>query len=198
MTSDPWVQLATWCPSAEPFNQAIQCAPSMGDAAHNRIWRFSLLAWVALVAIPTVVVSVAWMLGITTDSSVPNVFDLAILFIFMLPVPAAIVVFALLVPLAIATDRTLRGRTPRLLNITLGGALGVAAFTLFFAASALLQIPTPFTPRRMIAGGVSLNTLYGILAPPQTTPLLTPLAVVVSGMLVGLGLRHRAAPVRPA
>lgn len=170
----------------------------MGPDRHHRIWAFSLLAWLALVVIPTTVVSVAWMLGISTDSSVPNVFDLAILFIFMLPAPAAIVVFALLVPLAIATDRTLRGRTPRLLNITVGGALGVAAFTLFVVGSALLQIPTPFTPRRMIAGGVSLNTLYGILAAPQTTLLLTPLAVVVSGMLVGLGLRHRAATIRPA
>ena len=168
----------------------------MAAETHHRIWAFSLLAWVALVVIPTTVVSVAWMLGITTDSSVPNVFDLAILFLFMLPVPAALVVFALLVPLAIAADRSLRGRTPRLLNIILGGALGVAAFTLFFVGSALLQIPTPFTPRRMIAGGVSLNTLYGIVA-PQATPLLTPLAVVVSGMLVGLGLRHRAATVRP-
>jgi hypothetical protein len=146
----------------------------MGDGTHHRIWAFSLLAWVALVVIPTTVVSVAWMLGITTDSSVPNVFDLAILFLVMMPAPAAIVVFALLVPLAIATDRRLRARTPRLLNITLGGALGVAAFMLFFVGSALLQIPTPFTPRRMIAGGASLDTLYGILAAPQTTPLLTP------------------------
>ena len=151
-----------------------------------------------MVAIPTAVVSTLWMLGIATDSSVPNVFDLAILFIFMLPTPAAIVVFALLVPLAMAADRALRGRTPRLLNIMLGGALGVAAFTLFFVGSALLQIPTPFTPRRMIAGGVSLDTLYGIVAAPQTIPLLTPIAVVVSGMLVGLGLWHRSAIIRSA
>ena len=164
----------------------------------HRIWAFSFLAWAAMVAIPTAVVSMLWILGISTDSSVPNIFDLAILFIFMLPVPAAIVVFALLVPLAIATDRALRGRTPRLMNITLGGALGVAAFTTFVVGSALLHIPTPLTPRGMIAGGLSLNTLYGILAAPHTTPLLTPLAVVVSGMLVGLGLWHRSAIIRSA
>lgn len=169
----------------------------MGDGTHHRIWAFSLSAWAALVVIPTAFISISWMLGGPgRDSSVPNVFDL-FPFAFFFMVPAAIVVFALLVPLAISTDRMLRGRTPRLLNIILGGALGVAAFTLFFGGSALLQIPTPFTPRRMIAGGVSLNTLYGILVAPQATPLLTPLAVVVSGMLVGLGLRHRAATVRP-
>ena len=170
----------------------------MGDETHHRIWAFSLLAWVALVVMPTAFISISWMLGGPgRDSSVPNVFDL-FPFAFFFMVPAAILVFALLVPLAIATDRTLRGRTPRLLNIALGGALGVAAFTLFFLGSALLQIPTPFSSRRMIADGVSLNTLYGILAAPQTAPLLTPLAVVAGGMLVGLGLRHRAASARSA
>lgn len=169
----------------------------MADKPRHRVWAFSLLAWAALVAIPTTVVSVAWMLGISTDSSVPNVFDLAMLFIFMLPVPAAIVVFALLVPLAIATDHALRGRTTRLINIVLGAALGVAAFGLYFVGSALLQFPTPFTPRRMIAGGASLNTLlHRTLAEPQTAAILA--FFVVSGMLVGLGLRHRAAAVRPA
>ncbi|HET9362060.1 MAG TPA: hypothetical protein VFO58_20050 [Vicinamibacterales bacterium] len=142
----------------------------------------------ALVAIPTAVVSISWMLGITRDSSVPNVFDLAILFIFMLPVPAAIAVFALLAPLAITTDHVLRGRTTRLINVVLGAALGVAAYTLYFAGSALLRLPTPFTPRRMIADGASLDTLYRILTAPQTAGILA--FFVVSGMLVGLGLRR--------
>jgi hypothetical protein len=150
---------------------------------------------VALVAIPTAAVSISWMLGISRDSSVPNVFDVAILFIFMLPVPTAIAVFALLAPLAIATDRVLRGRTTRPVNVVLGAALGVAAFTLYFAGSALLQLPTPFTPRRMIADGASLDTLYRFLTAPQTPFLLAQTAViltsfVVSGMFVGLGLRR--------
>ena len=168
----------------------------MGDKTHHHIWAFSLLAWLALVVIPTAFVSIAWMLGISTDSSVPNVFDLIILFIFMFSVPAAFVAFALLAPLAIATDRVLRGRMPRLMNIMLGGALGLAAFTLFVAGSVLLRLPTPFSPDSMIAGGASLNTLHRILTAPQTTPLLA--VFVVSGLLIGLGLRHREATVRPA
>jgi hypothetical protein len=124
-------------------------------------------------------------------------------FHFLLAVPAAIVVFALLAPLAITTDSVLRGRMTRLINVVLGAALGVAAFTLYFAGSALLQLPTPFTPRRMIADGASLNALYRILAAPETSFILAQTVVIltsfsVAGMLVGLGLRHRAAIVRPA
>jgi hypothetical protein len=161
------------------------------------------LAWVALVAIPTAVVSIAWMLGIDRDSSVSNVFELALLFIFFLPVPAAVAVFALLAPLAITTDHVLRGRTTRLINVVLGAALGVAAYTLYFAGSALLRLPTPFTPRRIIADGASLDTLYRILTAPQTPFMWAVAAVVltcfvVGGMLIGLGLRHRASIARPA
>ena len=150
----------------------------------------------ALVVIPTAFISISWLLGIRTDSSVPNVFDL-LPFALLFSVPAAFVAFALLAPLAIATDRALRGRTPRLLNIMLGGALGLAAFTLFVAGSVWLRLPTPFSPNSMIAGGASLDTLHRILTAPQTASLTA--LFVVSGMLVGLGLRHnRAATVRPA
>ena len=168
----------------------------MGCQPRHRVWAFSLLAWAALVFIPTAFISITWILGGPgRDSSVPNVFDL-FPFAFFFMVPASIVVFALLVPLAIAADRTLRGQTPGVLNITLGAALGVAAFTLFFAGSALLEIPTPFTPRRLIADGASLNTVYRILAEPLMAAILA--SFVISGMLIALGLRHRAAAVRPA
>jgi hypothetical protein len=175
----------------------------MEGKAPHRIWAFSFLAWMALVAIPTAAVSIAWMLGLDRDSSAPNLFDLVVLFIFMLPVPAAIAVFALLAPLAITTDLVLRGRTTRLINVVLGAALGVAAYTLYFAGSALLRLPTPFTPRRIIADGASLDTLYRILTAPQTPFMWAVAAVVltcfvVGGMLIGLGLRHRASIARPA
>src|SRR5918994_5423223 len=103
--------------------EALQCAAIMGEKTPHHVWPFSLLAWVALVVIPTAFISISWLLGIRTDSSVPNVFDL-LPFALLFSVPAAFVAFALLAPLAIATDRALRGRTPRLLNIMLGGALG--------------------------------------------------------------------------
>ena len=176
----------------------------MADRAPHRIWPLSVLAWMALVVIPTVAVSIAWMLGIDRDSSVPNAFDLAVLFLFVLPVPAAIAVFALLAPLASATDRVLRGRAGRLTNVVLGAALGVAAYTLYFVGSALLRLPTPFTPRRMIADGASLDTLYRFFTALRTPFMEAPFNLVVTasfvvgGMLVGLGLRHRGETVRPS
>ena len=161
----------------------------MSDRPHHRVWLFSSLAWAAMVVIPTAFIVTSWLLGGPgRDSSVPNVFDLfPFAFFFMLP--AAIVTFALLVPLALAADLGLRGRMPRGINVGLGAALGVSAFALFFAMSALLQVATPFTPRSMIAGGVSTETVSRLLAAPQTTAILA--LFVVSGMLVGLGLRQR-------
>jgi hypothetical protein len=167
----------------------------MGDKRRHRVWAFSLLAWAALVTIPTAFISMSWMLGIITDSSVPNVFDL-FPFAFLFSLPAAIVVFALLVPFALAADHGLRGRTTRTMNIALGAALGIMTFAVFFAGSALLRLPTPFTPRRIIADGASLDTLSRMLTAPQAAAIVA--MFVVSGMLVGLGLRHRAAAVRPA
>jgi hypothetical protein len=170
----------------------------MSDRPHHRVWVFSLLAWAALVVSPTAVISIDWMLGgpvFGRDPSVPNVFDL-FPFAFFFMVPAAIVTFALLVPLALAADLGLRGRMTRGINIGLGAALGVTTFALFFAMSALLQFATPFTPRSMIAAGVSTETVSRLLATPQTAAILA--VFIVSGMLVGLGLRHRAAAVRAA
>ena len=160
----------------------------MSDRPHHRVWVFSLLAWAAMVVIPTAFIVTSWLLGGPgRDSSVPNVFDLfPFAFFFMLP--AAVVTFALLVPLALAADLGLRGRMTRGINVGLGAALGVTAFALFFAMSALLQVATPFTPRSMIAGGVSFETVSRVLAAPQTAAILA--VFVVSGMLVGLGLRQ--------
>ena len=167
----------------------------MGATTGHRVWVFSLLAWAAMVVLPTAFISITWMLGIITDSSVPNVFDLfPFAIIFMLP--ATVVTFGLLVPLALAADRRVRGRTTRSVNVVLGGALGVTAFALLFASAALLRFPTPFTPRSMIAGGASVETVYRVLVAPQTAAILA--LFIVSGMLVGLGLRHREAAVGPA
>jgi hypothetical protein len=168
----------------------------MRDKPHHRVWVFSLFAWAALVVMPTLLISIDWMLGGPgRDSSVPNVFDL-FPFAFFFSVSAAIVTFALLVPLALAADFGLHGRTTRPTNLVLGAVLGVAVYALFFTGSALLQFPTPFTPRRMIADGMSSSTFLSILAARQTAAILA--TFVVSGILVGLGLRYRTVAARPA
>jgi hypothetical protein len=165
----------------------------MGNTPRHRVWVFSLLSWATLVVIPTALIAIGWLLGGPgRDSSVPNVFDL-FPFAFFFMVPAAIVTFALLVPLAIAADLGLRGRTTRVMNVVVGGTLGFAAFTMFVAGSVWLRFPTPFSPNSMIGDGASFSTLHRIVTAPFTAAILV--LFVVSGMLLGLGLRHRAAAV---
>ena len=157
---------------------------SIIDKPRHRIWTFAALAWVALVVLPTTVVAVRWQLGVDRDVDMSGVHELILFFILVSSLPAAIVAFALLAPLAIAVDRAIRGRTPRAVNVVLGGVLGVPAFLLFLSGSAILALSG------RLEGQTSAN-IWRVFHEPRTALIVA--MFVASGMLVGLGLRHHSA-----
>jgi hypothetical protein len=158
---------------------------SVTDKPRHRIWTFAVLAWVALVALPTTIVAVRWQLGIDRDVDMSGVHELITFFMLVSSLPAAIVAFGLLAPLAIAVDRAIRGRTPRAVNFVVGGVLGVPGFLLFLSGSAILELMGG-----NLEGPISAN-VWRVFQNPRTAAIV--LMFVVGGMLVGLGLRHHSA-----
>lgn len=150
---------------------------------HHRIWAHAALSWLALVFLPTTAVAIQWLRGIGRDPDMSGVHELIIFFVFVSSVPAALVAFGLLAPLAIAADRVIRGRTTRAANVMLGGVLGISAFALFVAGSAAIELARGMTFAR-------LSSSFQVFTHDPETAVVVAM-FVVSGMLVGPGLRHR-------
>jgi hypothetical protein len=137
----------------------------------HRVWRYAGLAWLLLIAIPTASAAIFWRLGIGRDPDISGAGELLIMILLFLLVPAAVLAFAVLAPLAVGVDRLVRGRTPRSVNLLIGLALAASVV----AAGMLAFPPRGFTP----VGRALLS------------------AMPFAGMIVGLGLRHRRSASRP-
>ena len=155
----------------------------MTDETGHRIWAHAALSWLALILLPTTAVAIQWMRGIGRDSDLYGVHELILFFVLISSVPAALVAFVLLAPLAIAADRAIRGRTTRAANVLLGGVLGIPAFALFVAGSAAIELAKGMTFDRLSA------SFRVFTHDPETAVVVA--MFVVSGMLVGPGLRYR-------
>ena len=158
--------------------------PGMTGETPHRIWAHAALSWLALVVLPTTAAAIQWQRApLARDSDMTGVGELIFFFLFVTSVPAALVAFGLLAPLAIAADRAIRGRTTRAANVLFGGVLGIPAFALFVAGSALLELAKGMPFDRLSSG------FQRVTHDPETAVIVA--MFVVSGMLVGPGLRHR-------
>ena len=144
-------------------------------AASHRVWGYAALAWLVLIAGPTVNAAVRWQMGLGRDSDMSGVHELVLTFIIVFSVPMAALAFGVFAPLAVAIDHLLRGRTSRGVNVLLGAVLSLPAF--------IVIVLVVGWPRPVFASAASLQRAMGLLA-----------ALPLAGMTVGLGLQHRRSP----
>jgi hypothetical protein len=159
----------------------------MTNETRHRIWAFASLSWLAFVVLPTTTMAIRWHLGLGRDSDMSSVFELISVFIVVSSLPATVIAFGLLAPLAIAVDRATRIRTTRAANVALGALLGVIAFVLFGAGSALLRLMRGSLDRPIG------ESVWRLLHDPRTLAIVA--MFVIGGMVVGLGLRYRGESV---
>jgi hypothetical protein len=103
----------------------------------HRIWAFAPFAWLALIALPTTAAAIQWQRGIGRDPDMTGVVELIFFLVGVSMMPMAIAAFGVMAPMAIAVDRATRGRTGRLANVALGGALGGLGFAVFLTGTLL-------------------------------------------------------------
>ena len=155
------------------------------DQSPHPIWRYAAVAWLALIAIPTLIVTVEWFLGIGRDSDMRTVWELIFTFVTVLTLPMGALAYFILAPLAIGIERLTKGRVPRLANVALGALLALPAFivmSLFGWAMDWQEI------------GVAALRASVEHALRHPTPLLTLFAdFAIGGAIVGLGIRDREA-----
>ena len=157
----------------------------MASENRHRIWAFAWLAWLALVALPTTAAAIQWQRGIGRDPNMTGVVELILFLVFVSTIPMAIAAFGVIAPLAIAADRATRGRTSRLANVALGGALGVTGFAVFVAGTLLWGIAVGWGPPTRSMGASLLFVMHD---PVLATWVM---GFVVAGAFVGLALRER-------
>lgn len=145
------------------------------DAEPHRIWRYAGLAWIGLIAVPTVHAVRLWYLGSGRDSDMSGVHELILMFLMVLSAPMAALAFGVFAPLAIVIDRIADGRTSRFVNILIGAAL---------AAPALFVTVVVVGPQHDWMGVLAV-----VRHPDRAIGLFA--ALPLAGMIVGLGLRHR-------
>ena len=145
------------------------------DAEPHRIWRYAGVAWIGLIAVPTVQAVRLWYLGPGRDVDMSGVHELILTFLMVLSAPMAALAFGVFAPLAIVIDRIANGRTSRFVNLLMGAALSAPALVVTL----------------VVVG--SKHDLTGILSairhPDRAIGLFV--ALPLAGIIVGLGLRHR-------
>ena len=142
------------------------------DAAPHRVWRYALLAWVALLAGPIVHAAMRWQMGVGRDADMSGVHELVLTFLIVLSVPMAALAFGVFAPLGVAIDSLTRGRTSRLVNVLLGATLSVPA--------CIVTMSVVGGEMKGVLSSANLQRAMGLFA-----------ALPLAGMIVGLGLRHR-------
>jgi hypothetical protein len=166
----------------------------MANESRHRVWLFAWPAWLALVALPTTAAAIQWQRGIGRDPDMTGVVELILFFVAVSMIPMAIAAFGVIAPLAIAVDRTARGRTSRLANVTLGGVLGVLGFAVFLTGTLLWGVAMGWPQPESI--GAILSRLSRVMHDPVIATGVV--GFVVAGVFVGLGLRFRDMPPRSA
>jgi hypothetical protein len=161
----------------------------MADESRHRIWLFAWLAWLALVAFPTTAAAIQWQRGIGRDPDMTGVVELILFLVAVSMIPMAIAAFGVIAPLAIAVDRATRGRTRRLANVALGGALGALGFAVSL---------TGFLLWGRAMGWPQPQSIGAILSRTMHDPFLATgvMGFVVAGVFVGLGMRERRVSFR--
>ena len=142
-------------------------------AAPHRVWRYAVLAWVVLIAGPTVHAVLRWQMGVGRDSDMSGVHELILTFLIVLAGPMAALAFGVFAPLAVSIDYISKARTSRFVNMLLGATLSVPALVL-----TVMVVGWPMNGSVSIAG---LQRAMGLFT-----------ALPLAGMAVGLGMRHRA------
>jgi hypothetical protein len=136
-------------------------------AAPHRVWQFTTVAWVALIAGPIIQAVIRWEMGVDRDIDMSGVHELIFMFLIVFSAPMAALAFGVFAPLALAIDHLTKGRTSRFVNVLLGATLSLPAL--------LLIVMVAGWPRRGSASHAMVLVAVLLLA----------------GMIVGLGLRHR-------
>lgn len=152
------------------------------DSRQHRIWAHTALAWLAMVAIPTLFVTIQWQRGIARDVDIRSVWELIVTFLIVLTLPMGALAFGVYGPLAIGIDRRTAGRTTGVANALIGAALAVPA--LVVALVALIA-----TDWRSIAEYGLRASLFGSTRNLQSLVLFS-FVFITAGIIVGLGLRR--------
>lgn len=142
------------------------------NAAPHRVWKYAALAWVALIAGPTVNAAIRWQMGVGRDSDMTGVHELVFTFLIVLAAPMAALAFGVFAPLAVGIDYLMRGRSSRFVNVLLGAILSVPAL--------IVTVIVGGWPGKGVPSVAGLQRALGLIA-----------VLPVAGMIVGLGLRHR-------
>ena len=143
------------------------------DAAPHRVWRYAVLAWVALIAGPTGHAAIRWQMGVGRDIDMSGVHELVFMFALAFATPMAALAFGVFAPLALGIDHIMNGRTPRFLNVFLGATLSVPAL--------IVTVIVGGWPMKAAPSVATLQRAMGLIA-----------ALPLAGMIVGLGVRHRS------
>lgn len=160
----------------------------MGSRPH-RIWVHAALAWLAMVAIPTLFVTIQWERGIARDPDMRSVWELIFTFVMVLTLPMGALAFGVFAPIAIGIDRRTTGRTTGLANALIGAGLAVPA--LLVTLIALIAMDW----RSVAEYGVRAS-LFASARNLQSWILFS-CVFVAAGIIVGLGLRRRERLVAP-
>ena len=148
------------------------------EAAPHRVWRYAVLAWMILLAGPIILAVVRWQMGVDRDIDMTGVHELVFMFLIAFSAPAAVLAFGMFAPLAVGLDSIAKGRTSRFVNVLLGATLSLPVL--------LITVLVAGWPRRG-------STSYAAVLVA---------ALLLAGMTVGLGLRHRGSPrsslIRPS
>jgi hypothetical protein len=137
------------------------------DPAPHRVWRYTVPAWMILLGAPLLLAVARWQMGVDRDIDMSGVHELVFLFLIAFSAPTAVLAFGVFAPLAVGLDSIAKGRTSRFVNVLLGAALSLPVL--------VLTVIVAGWPRR---GSASYAAV--LIA-----------ALLLAGMTVGLGLRHR-------
>lgn len=146
------------------------------DAAPHRVWRYAVLAWVALITGPTGHAAIRWQMGVGRDIDMSGVHELVFMFALAFAAPMGALAFGVFAPLAVGIDYIMNGRTPRFVNLILGAALSVPALIV-----------------TVIVGGWRMEGIAAVATLQRAMGLIA--ALPLAGMIVGLGMRHRRSTV---
>jgi|SRR4051812_10003024 hypothetical protein len=148
------------------------------DAEPHRIWRYAGVAWIGLIAVPTLYAVRLWYVGPGRDPDMNGVHELILTFVMVLSAPMAALAFGVFAPLAIVVDRIVNARTSRFVNLLMGAALAAPALVVTIAV-----VGSKHDWRGILTAIRHPDRAIGVLV-----------ALPLAGIIVGLGLRHRKSP----